>query len=237
MFLTSHLTAGHSREKMDVRIDQLNRIYIELGIPRSLEQNQRLANRFDAVDYVFWFGDFNFRLNETRETVESTISGAKSSTENDSSTSEHFQKLLMWDQLYTHKTRCAIHDFSEHTISFLPTYKFDLGSDEYDRSSKQRIPSYTDRILFRSNGRGNPIICRCYGSVSSIKSSDHRPVYAVFDVKIRPQVRAQNDLDICAGNFNRDIYVAAVGLLRKEQAIKKAIRKSSKNNSAVCTIL
>ncbi|XP_055337782.1 uncharacterized protein LOC129587865 [Paramacrobiotus metropolitanus] len=236
MFLTSHLTAGHSREKVDVRIDQLNRIYMELNLPRSLEQN-RLGNRFDAVDYVFWFGDFNFRLNETRENVETTISGARSSADNENG--EHFQKLLMWDQLYTHKTRCAIHDFSEHPISFLPTYKFDLNSDHYDRSSKQRIPSYTDRILFRSNGKGNPIICRCYGAATSIKTSDHRPVYAIFDVKVRPQVRAQNDLDICAGQFNREIYTAAVGLLKNEQAIQRAIQKNlpRSTNSAVCVIL
>ena len=35
--------------------------------------------------------------------------------------------------------------FREHPILFRPTYKYDPGTDEFDTSTKQRIPSYTDR--------------------------------------------------------------------------------------------
>ena len=35
--------------------------------------------------------------------------------------------------------------FKEHPIGFRPTYKYDPGTDDFDTSSKQRIPSYTDR--------------------------------------------------------------------------------------------
>lgn len=35
--------------------------------------------------------------------------------------------------------------FQEPDIHFLPSYKFDIGKDTYDSTSKQRTPSYTVR--------------------------------------------------------------------------------------------
>jgi hypothetical protein len=40
-------------------------------------------------------------------------------------------------------------EFEEGKISFMPTYKFKKESNEYDRE-KLRIPSWCDRILYRS---------------------------------------------------------------------------------------
>lgn len=40
-------------------------------------------------------------------------------------------------------------DFIEAPINFPPTYKYDIFSDDYDTSEKNRIPSWTDRVLFR----------------------------------------------------------------------------------------
>ena len=51
-----------------------------------------------------------------------------------------------------------------------------------------RIPSYTDRILWKPSPS---IQLVKYDSVESIKSSDHRPVYATFNVKIK--LREAND--------------------------------------------
>jgi len=45
-----------------------------------------------------------------------------------------------------------------------------------------RIPSYTDRILWKAS---SAIELLRYDSVESVKSSDHRPVYATFKVKIK----------------------------------------------------
>ncbi len=38
--------------------------------------------------------------------------------------------------------------FDQGAITFNPTYKFDKWSDEYDTSSKRRVPSWTDRQIF-----------------------------------------------------------------------------------------
>ena len=55
--------------------------------------------------------------------------------------------------------------------------------DEYDPSKKQRIPSWTDRILFKTE---SDIKLLAYSSATEVRTSDHRPVYASFRTKIRP---------------------------------------------------
>ena len=70
---------------------------------------------------------------------------------------------------------------SEGPLNFKPTYKYDLGTADYDTSSKGRIPSWTDRILFVPR---QGVQCLAYNSDDSIRTSDHRPVYASFSVDV-----------------------------------------------------
>lgn len=61
--------------------------------------------------------------------------------------------LLPHDQLrYVIKKKKAFHDgWKEGPISFLPTYKYDVGSmGMFDSSEKKRAPSWCDRILYRT---------------------------------------------------------------------------------------
>lgn len=61
---------------------------------------------------------------------------------------------------------------------FPPTYKYKIGSSQLD--SKQRVPSYTDRILFQENLDQLGLLE--YTSIDEVTVSDHKPVIALFQV-------------------------------------------------------
>ena len=91
-------------------------------------------------DYILWIGDLNFRLIEDTFSLEEIVKEAATG---------NLEILLESDQLK--QVRCdgrAFHELSEANITFSPTFKHVIGSDEYDT---KRRPAWTDRILYRVN--------------------------------------------------------------------------------------
>ncbi|KAI4902334.1 hypothetical protein NFI96_001262 [Prochilodus magdalenae] len=88
---------------------------------------------------VFWFGDLNFRIEDHgMHFIRNCI------------TSKNFNLLWSKDQLTMMKKKVAkLQQFDEGPLDFQPTFKFDLNSDKYDSSGKQRKPAWCDRILWR----------------------------------------------------------------------------------------
>lgn len=109
-----------------------------------LQQSGRNGNQ-DVIaqfDRILMFGDTNYRINGTRKVVDRVLQMGM------------MEVLVANDQLMIERAKGnAFTEFREGTIQFRPTYKFDPDSDNYDTCKKQRIPSWTDRILFRSNAR------------------------------------------------------------------------------------
>jgi hypothetical protein len=70
--------------------------------------------------------------------------------------------------------------FNESEINFQPTFKFDLGTSQYDTSEKKRVPSFTDRILTYKNPLKlhDPtwLSYNTYNSYMESTASDHKPV-------------------------------------------------------------
>ncbi|GLE02851.1 hypothetical protein PINS_up011715 [Pythium insidiosum] len=128
----------------------------------------------DAFDHVFWYGDLNYRINGTRRMIDRLL------------LHQQHAVLRFNDQLLIEMTRGNVFaGFSEGPLHFRPTYKFDKHSDAYDSSAKQRIPSWTDRVLFKSNVEDRSALRQLsYRSDMSCQISDHRPVASVFEARV-----------------------------------------------------
>ena len=228
LFVNSHLTAH--QENVKDRVKDLKKISAMLNLPKLLPLKKR-HEIFDSYDVCFWCGDLNFRLEQTRAEIIRDIEDGVS--------------LLETDQLNWLMGKGTIfRGFKEHQINFRPTYKYDPGTDNFDTSSKQRIPSYTDRIVFKHNSNSTvntlhydsvqgKLKIRSKGGISinnmimlsGVLTSDHKPVWGMFEVKIKP---GKDSIPLAGGLFNRQIYLE--GLKRRSESLKPRIGRGGTTN-------
>ena len=72
---------------------------------------------------MVWLGDFNYRIGLTSEVARGLIK------------KRDFESLYENDQLNLQMVAgYAFPFYSEARITFMPTYKFDIGTDQYDSS-------------------------------------------------------------------------------------------------------
>ncbi|KAK5611653.1 Synaptojanin-1 [Crenichthys baileyi] len=206
-FVCSHFAAGQSQVKE--RNDDYNEITRRLSFP--------MGRLLYSHDYVFWCGDFNYRINLPNEEVKEFIK------------QQNWDALTAGDQLLEQKnTGMIFRGFIEGNLDFAPTYKYDLFSEDYDTSEKCRTPAWTDRILWKrrkwnfnrtaeemnvvgvpsTSGEAednleqawSPGTLKYYGR-AELKTSDHRPVVAIIDVdilEVDPEERHQVYKDVIA---------------------------------------
>ncbi|GAA5989221.1 hypothetical protein JCM10908_001213 [Rhodotorula pacifica] len=158
-FLTAHLAAGHSN------IGEREQDYATIAEGLHFSRGKTISNH----ENIIWAADTNFRISLSNDEVRNLAS------------QDDYDGLWAADQL--NKSMASGRSYAgyvEAPIVFRPTYKYDNGTDDYDTSDKMRIPAYTDRILYRGDG----LDCYRYQR-AELRTSDHRPVYALFRSKIR----------------------------------------------------
>ncbi|KAK1315713.1 Type I inositol 1,4,5-trisphosphate 5-phosphatase 11 [Acorus calamus] len=126
-------------------------------------------------DITLWLGDLNYRIQgidtlPTRSLIHRNLHNL----------------LTSEDQLLQEAERGQVFNgYCEGTLTFKPTYKYNVGSSNYDTSYKIRVPAWTDRILFKIERTMNiDASLHSYESIDSIYSSDHKPVKAHLCLKV-----------------------------------------------------
>jgi len=163
-FSNGHFASGE--EMHNERVKELVDI-----MSKNVRENNYSSKESCLIDHdvAFIFGDLNFRVDVENTRCRSMIKSGDISS------------LLKKDQFISEKKRNPnFEELEEGEITFNPTFKFDANSDEYDTSKKKRIPSWTDRILWK---RSNLVKQMAYNSVN-YKISDHRPVYGHFVIRV-----------------------------------------------------
>ena len=133
----------------------------------------------EDYDFVIISGDLNYRLN----------------LENKNNIKEIMKKndpQILWDKDQLTEDIKQDNKLKEGIINFMPTYKYKENKDEFDY---ERIPGWTDRILFRSKKMYDIMLCE-YNSIQNIFLSDHKPVYAVFKINFKNKKDFGKDLKI-----------------------------------------
>ncbi|CAI4230694.1 unnamed protein product [Auanema sp. JU1783] len=161
-----HLSHG----SMQNRIQDYGKIVKNLKFP-NLQQFSGMESVL-AADAVIWMGDLNFRVH-----TDLGLNWKQKEANNP----EDIRRVMDFDGLTQSRQKAlAFMEFEEGNISFPPTHKYELGSDEY---VKDRIPSYTDRVLYYSQN-ALWISVKDYNTISGPTQSDHRPVYCLLKINV-----------------------------------------------------
>ncbi|CAN8320898.1 unnamed protein product [Cochlearia groenlandica] len=162
VFISCHLSA-HAK-----KVDQRNTELSEISNSLLLKDKKRTR------DLTVWLGDLNYRIQDvSNRPVRSLIHN-------------HLQSALVSkDQLLQEAGRGEIFQgYCEGSLGFKPTYKYNVGTNTYDTSNKDRVPAWTDRILYKIQDTENiKAILHSYDSVDQINGSDHKPLKADLCLK------------------------------------------------------
>lgn len=177
-FVNCHLAAGQSHVQQ--RNADAEGILQTATFPEYSEYCDVFTNGGDGSmildhEHCFLSGDLNYRIGMRREKVLQLLaSGDQYSA---------LEALQKEDQLLKQRYTNPLFKlllFQESPIRFPPTYKYDPGTDFYDRSEKKRVPAWCDRILYRSKHASNLFYRR-----HEVLASDHRPISAGFLIHVK----------------------------------------------------
>ncbi|PIN02839.1 Inositol polyphosphate 5-phosphatase [Handroanthus impetiginosus] len=168
-FICTHLTSGEREADSVKRNADVHEIHRRtrfnsaagIGLPKRIYDHER----------IIWLGDLNYRINLTYGRTRELIS------------KKEWTLLLERDQLIKELRKGRAFDgWSEGTLNFAPTYKYEVNSDSYfggDSKNAKRTPAWCDRILYFGTGMKLLNYRR-----SELKLSDHRPVTATYMVEV-----------------------------------------------------
>ena len=191
------ISSARTKEKLDKIRKQMMQKNVRV-YPLAISDIFRKLS-VEEHDIIFFFGDLNYRINENNRSLDKIYELLH----------QDLEILKADDQLAIEKRSGRVfHGFVEGPLTFLPTYKYVAGTDEYDRrpDKKLRFPAWCDRILWRtcsagwsaesiepdSNSRKISLMNENIESVQQLRYqraenviSDHRPVRSSFNITVK----------------------------------------------------
>jgi len=224
-FINCHIEPGPGSTANNTRllnlIDIHQRAFQAGNIGRSTEL------RMNNLDYKFLFGDTNFRVNYNNNEVRALLENYNHlmAQGKQKEAGEVLSTVLSYDQLNQSKgANDILEKYQEGAITFLPTYKYDTFSNTYDTSKKQRVPSWTDRILWSCNFG---IVKQLFYNRREYKESDHRPVVSYFVVEIK-KVNHEKKEETMKQVYENDPNVQKT-INEEEEALKREVEQKNMN--------
>ena len=180
--MCSHLAAGKKERaarnrEAAVLLGELGfadpRIFRSAGVPP--------PRSVGAHDFVVWLGDFNYRIEMPDDEVRWALGGAAVGA-------DELAELASRDGLRQERAAGrAFAGFVEGPLAFLPTYKYDVGTDRFDTSAKKRAPAWCDRVLWRESEHVRGLSYERH----ELRHSDHRPVAAALQLSVAAESRLE----------------------------------------------
>ncbi|KAK1361565.1 type IV inositol polyphosphate 5-phosphatase 3-like [Heracleum sosnowskyi] len=168
-FICTHLTSGEKEAEAIKRNADVHKIHRRTHF-NSFSSIRHLKSIHDH-ERIIWLGDLNYRISLPYETTRQLIS------------KKDWSNLLKCDQLIRELRKGRAFDgWSEGTLNFPPTYKYEVNSEKYYGENPKvgrRTPAWCDRIL--SYGKG--IQLTSYRR-TELMMSHHRPVSATYMVEV-----------------------------------------------------
>ncbi|KAG0083325.1 inositol polyphosphate 5-phosphatase [Podila epicladia] len=156
--ITSHLASG--QDNLTERNNDFHTIDGGISFAR--------GRSISTHDIVLWCGDFNYRVDMENDQIRALVS------------QKNYFEIYRCDQLRRSIDYGeAFQGYKEGIIAFAPSYRYDIGTDNYDTSEKYRAPAWTDRILYKGDG-----IYQTSYDRAELRTSDHRPVMSMFVLEL-----------------------------------------------------
>lgn len=198
-FLTAHLEAHEGAIKYQTRVSTM------ADILSGTKQKQHDCSL--TAHYSFVMGDLNFRTElpnhlklgeaEHKQRVRDMVAG------------KDWEALNSVDELHRAlRNKDCLVGYQTLFCNFPPTFKVERRAG-YEYIDKRR-PSYTDRVLWKTNhGLDNKVRPLVYEPIDDFTSSDHKPVRAAFAVQLntpftlRPKMTRRRSVMNLSGILNK----------------------------------
>ena len=198
-FCSCHLEAHEGSDHLHRRNAMAHRVLLKwMANNRKIGGASRcrgqLLDAAHATDHIVWLGDLNYRVDLGLVGLSTSDHAAHHAAVSDMIERRDWSQLLAADQLRDAQRRGnAFVGFAEGDMGFAPTFKVTRCPGVV--YTQQRIPSYCDRVLWKSMPPCKMRLrLQSLRSIEEVSTSDHKPAVAALTAAPSPKLDRTPDV-------------------------------------------